>query len=230
MKVSSIDGRSSFLIPGKQDITHATASFLGGWVCIKQKGAASYFDSLKDAAAEGGEAVKAGDFIKLDGWDGSSPLSEGDMAAPYEEQMLCWVTDSPSAPSQGTVDFTTQCDVANGEKDIREDGQVSETGTQNGAFKTDSEFQRQLEALFATRIVSKAGKITRIAKTKNRWVHLFVYRKMTDSGEIQVSKIRRMMISGIDEGQPSMTGAGAMVPFNFSYTVLKSWVYEEHIG
>lgn len=229
MKVSSIDGRSSFLIEGKTVLKHSTASYAGGWVCIKQKGSSSYFDSLKDPAEEGGEAVRVGDFIKLKGWSENSPLNEGDEAIAYTEKMACWVTDSPSSPSMGLADFSTQCDVANGEKDMREDGQISETGTQNGAFMTNSEVQRDFESLFATRIVAKEGKITRVAKKENRWIHLFVYREMTDSGEIQISKVRKIVISGIDEGQPSMTGSGAMVPFNYSYTVLKSWVYEEHI-
>jgi len=227
MKVQATDGRSSFLEEATE-LTPSTTAFAGGWGMITALGASSYFDTLKDSDITGGVALKVGCPVLLPAWtNGNCPLLEGDKVLSFEQKVTCWTTDCPQGMSEGEVDQTTQCDIIEGRKDIVGDGNITETGTINGLFNSLSEQQRELEGLFADRIIEKGGKITLIPRQKNKvfW-HLFCYREMKDSGEVEVYRIRKMRISGVTEGQAQ----SGNTPFNFNYTTLARWNYEKTVA
>lgn len=227
MKVQATDGRSSFLVE-KTKLTSTTASFEGGWCMIVKLGASSYFDTIKDTSITDGVALKKGYPVLLPEWSavGDNPLTEGDEVMSMEKKVTCWTTDCPQGMSEGEVDQTTQCDIIEGRKDIVGDGNVSDTGSINGLFNTDSELQREFEGIFADRIIDKGGKKTLILRKKDQtYLHLFCYREMTDSGEVEVYRIRRMRITGVTEGQAQ----NGNTPFSFNYNTLQRWNYERTI-
>lgn len=226
MKIQATDGRSSFLQPGDK-ITNSTASFAGGWCMLLKLGASSYFDTLKDTSITDGVTLKKGCPVLLPAWaSGSNPLSEGDEVIPLTEKVTCWTKDCPQGMSEGEIDQTTQCDIIEGRKDIVGDGNISDTGTINGLFDSGSEAQRELEGIFTDRIIDKDGKITLIPRKKDQtYLHLFCYRKMTDAGEVEVYRIRRMRITGVTEGQAE----NGNTPFSFNYSTLERWNYERTI-
>lgn len=229
MRVSAIDGRSGFCKKAADVITIETAKFEGGFGFITAKGASSYFDTLLDDSLAEGKALIVGAPVRLPAWDvvGKNPLAEGDKVVSISMDISCWTTDCPVAPQEGELDQTTQCDRIAGRKRLRGDGIISESGTINGLFETDSDLQRELEGMFRTRVVEKGGKITLVPRdsSKTFW-HFFVYREMTEAGEVEIIVFRNLRIPQLTEGQ----AASGNTPFNFNYTTLESWQYENTIA
>lgn len=228
MKTSAIDGRSGFCKNAAEEITIETATFKGGFGFITAKGTTSYFDTLVDSTLKGGKALAIGAPVKLPSWDAtaSCPLKEGDKVMPFSMDISCWTTDCPVSPQEGELDQTTQCDRIAGRKKLVGDGIISESGTINGLFETDSEMQRELEGLFRTRVVEKEGKITMIPRDSNKqFLHFFIYREMTEAGEVEITIFRKMRIPQLNAGQ----AASGNTPFNFNYTTLESWQYESTV-
>ena len=227
MKVKAIDGRSGFCEEAAENLDSTTAIFAGGYGFIKAKGTASYFDTLLDSAIVGGKALTVGAVVKLPGWaeSASNPLTEGDEVVPVSMEHSCWSTDCPVSSQEGELNQTTQCDHIAGRQDLRGDGVVTESGTINGLFMTDSEMQRQIEGLFRNRIIDKGGKVTLVPRTEKVFWHFFIFREMTDEGEIEVTIFRKMRIPQVSEGQPT----SGNTPFNFNYTTLETWQYERTI-
>lgn len=225
MKTSAIDGRSGFCKDAAEELTIETAIFKGGFGFITAKGAASYFDTLIDSSLVGGKVLVVGAPVKLPAWTTTegNPLTAGDTVMPFTMDISCWTTDCPVSPQEGELDQTTQCDRIAGRKVLKGDGIISESGTINGLFETDSEMQRELEGLFRTRVVEKNEKITMIPRDSNKqFLHFFIYREMTDAGEVEITIFRKMRIPQLSEGQ----AASGNTPFNFNYTTLESWQYE----
>lgn len=229
MKVLSIEGRAGFLKETEAELTSSSASFAGGFALIKQKGAASYFDGLKDSTITGGLDLPVGAPVWLDKFSNAddNPLEEGDIVQPWTQDVACWITDTPDALSEGEVDLTSQCDQINGEKDIRGDQQITETGTINGFYESTSDMQKDIRGLFTDQIIHSGTNITFKPRQKdqNFWYWL-TYRKMTEVGEVELTVIRKLRISGYSAGKQSSGG----VPFNFNYTTLKSWDYQKVIA
>jgi hypothetical protein len=229
MKVKAIDGRSGFCKEAEATITSETATFAGGFGFIKAKGAASYFDTIVDATLTKGKALVVGTPMRIDAFATSedNPLAAGDEFLPVSLEISCWSNDCPVSPQEGEIDFSSQCDRIAGRKDLRGDGIVSESGTISGMFMTDSEMQRELEGLFRTRVVEKAGKVTLIPRqTDQTYLHFFIYREMTAAGEVEITLFRKLRIPQLSEGQP----ASGQTPFNFNYTTLESWQYEKTVA
>lgn len=229
MKISAKDGRSGFLKLGTE-LTKTSAKFDGGWVLIKAKAkTGSYFDTLMDASIIGGKALPVGAWLKLDAWEtaAATPLKEGDVVIPAELKLTCWTTDVPNSASRSTGDRTTQCDLIEGRRDVFLEDQVSDSGTINGLYNTASEMQRDLEGNFRSRTIAAAGKATWIPKQEGVPVwHDMVRREMTEAGEVEITLIRKMMITSVDEGQP----ASGNIPFNFGYETLESQQFEELVA
>lgn len=227
MKIQATDGRSGFIKLGDK-VDSSTATFKGGFCFIKAKGTASHFDQLKDSALADGIELPVGAVTRLPSWDKSAdnPLTEGDEATEISMDISCWTTDCPASAQEGEVVVTTQCDVIAGRRAVQGDGVVVETGTINGLFYTDSEMQRELEGLFRNRIIDDGGKVTLVPRSRKDFWHFFTYREMSDAGEVEITLFRRMFIPQINAGQP----ASGSTPFNFNYTTLESWQYEETIA
>lgn len=227
MKVNYSEGRSGFFKKGAA-LTKQSASFGGGFCLITAKGATSYFDTLKDSSIEGGKALEKDMPVYLEAWKSSEecPLKEGDEVVPLEMSMSCWTTDCPASYSEGSIDRTSQCNIVQGVKDIVGDGVVSESGSISGYYETESEMQRFIEDNFIPSIEDKGSKKTYIPiKKDKKYLHWFKTRETTEAGEIETTLIRDMLISGFSAGQPS---SGA-VPFNFSYTTLRSFNYRKEV-
>lgn len=228
MNTSAIDGRSGFCKNAAEELTIETAIFKGGFGFITAKGAASYFDTLKDASLSKGKALVVGAPVKLPAWEttAGNPLASGDKVMPFSMDISCWTTDCPLSSQEGELDQTTQCDRIAGRKKLAGDGIYSESGTINGLFQTDSDMQRELEGLFRTRIVEKNDKITMIPRDSNKqFLHFFIYREMADAGEVEITIFRKMRIPQLSAGQ----AASGNTPFNFNYTTLETWQYEKTI-
>lgn len=229
MKINSIEGRSGFLVEREAELTNTTSSFGGGFALITQKGAVSYFDTLKDDSVEGGEALPVGCPVWLDAWatQEKCPLKEGDACMPWDMRISCWTTDCPDSAQEGEVDLTSQCNRIAGEKEIVGDGNVTETGTINGFYDSRNEMQAAITGLFHDRVIHDGSKVTYVPRQKDQvfW-HFFKYREMREVGEIERTIIRRMRISQFTAGQ----GASGGVPFNFNYTALKTWRYEKVVS
>lgn len=227
MKVNYSEGRSGFFKKGEV-LTNQSVSFAGGFCLIKQKGASSYFDTIKDASIEGGKALEKDMPVYLEAWNSQEacPLKEGDEVIPLEMAMSCWTTDCPASYSEGAIDRTSQCNIVQGVKDITGDGVVSESGSISGFYETDSEMQRFIEDNFVPSIVDNGTKKTYVPiKKDKKYLHWFKTRETTESGEVETTLIRDMLISGFSAGQPS---SGA-VPFNYSYTTLRSFNYRKEV-
>lgn len=227
MKVNYSEGRSGFFKKGEV-LTKQSASFAGGFCLIKQKGASSYFDTIKDASIEGGKALEKDMPVYLEAWNSQEtcPLKEGDEVIPLEMAMSCWTTDCPASYSEGAIDRTSQCNIVQGVKDITGDGVVSESGSISGFYETDSEMQRFIEDNFVPSIVDNGTNKTYVPiKKDKKYLHWFKTRETTESGEVETTLIRDMLISGFSAGQPS---SGA-VPFNYSYTTLRSFNYRKEV-
>ena len=227
MKLKAIDGRSGFCEEAAAEISVETALFAGGFGIIKAKGTASYFDTVVDSTVAGGKALPVGAIVKLPAWEASAgnPLETGDKVLPLTCDISCWATDCPVSYQEGELNQTTQCDRIAGRKVLVGNGDVSESGTINGLFMTDSAQQRQLEGLFRHRVIDKDGKITMVPKQDKTFWHWFTYREMTDATETEITLFRKMRIPQVTAGQP----AEGNVPFNFNYTTLESWQYERII-
>ena len=61
--------------------------------------------------------------------------------------------------------------------------------------------------------------------SNKQFLHFFVYREMTDAGEVEITIFRKMRIPQLNAGQ----AASGNTPFNFNYTTLESWQYERTI-
>lgn len=231
MKVQSKEGRSGFFRFGTE-IDSDSASFAGGFCLIKAKGAASYFDTLKDAEITNGKALEAGMPIYIEAFSSqeNNPLAEGDVVIPLEKKVSCWTTDCPSSMAEGEVDMTSQCDIILGKRDIQGDGNFTETGTINGYYDTESEMQRDLEGHFHHAIEHKGTgdsmKVTYVPRdnSENLW-HWFTTREMTGVGEIETTLIREMHITQISASQPT---SGA-IPFSFNYSTMQSFNYRKEV-
>ena len=227
MKVNYSEGRSGFFKKGAV-LTKQSASLGGGFCLITAKGASSYFDTIKDTSIEGGKALEKDMPVYLEAWNSQEtcPLKEGDEVIPLEMAMSCWTTDCPASYSEGAIDRTSQCDIVQGVKDITGDGVVSESGSISGFYETDSEMQRFIEDNFVPSIVDNGTKKTYVPiKKDKKYLHWFKTRETTESGEVETTLIRDMLISGFSAGQPS---SGA-VPFNYSYTTLRSFNYRKEV-
>ena len=227
MKVNYSEGRSGFFKKGAV-LTKQSASFGGGFCLITAKGASSYFDTIKDEALEGGKALEKDMPVYLEAWNSQEtcPLKEGDEVIPLEMAMSCWTTDCPVSYSEGSIDRTSQCDLVQGIKDIVGDGVVTESGSISGYYESESEMQRFIEDNFISKIVDEDNKKTFVSMNKEkRYLHWFKTRETTVAGEVETTLIREMLISGFSAGQPT---SGA-VPFNFSYTTLRSFNYRKKV-
>ena len=230
-KITIRDGRSGFLMEGTE-LTSTSETFAGGFCLIKAKGATSYFDTIVDDAIEGGRALDVDEpvYIKAFTSTTDNPLKEGDIVIPFDMRVSCWTTDCPNNASEGQLDLTSQCDWLKGKKDIRGDGNVTESGTISGYYDTDSEMQRVIESLFRPVIkdrgTGESRKVTYIPKRKDKvlW-HFFIIRETSEVGEIETTLIRRMYIDNFSADAPSSGG----VPFNFNYTSLASYSYEKEV-
>ena len=227
MKVNYSEGRSGFFRKGEA-ITKTTAKFAGGFCLIEAKGATSYFDTLKDESIAGGKSLDVGMPVLLSAWSSSEEnlLKEGDSVIPLEMALSCWTTDCPVSYSEGSIDRTSQCNIVQGVKDIVGDGVVTESGSISGYYESDSEMQRFIEDNFIASIIDKDTKKTYVPiKKDKKYLHWFKTRETTEAGEVETTLIRDMLISGFSAGQPS---SGA-VPFNFSYTTLRSFNYRKEV-
>lgn len=227
MKANYSEGRSGFF-KKKTALTKDSANFGGGFCLITAKGASSYFDTIKDDSVEGGKALEKDMPVYLEAWNSqeSCPLKEGDEVIPLEMAMSCWTTDCPVSYSEGSIDRTSQCDLVQGIKDITGDGVVTESGSISGYYESESEMQRFIEDNFIPKIVDEDDKKTFVPmNTKKRYLHWFKTRETTVAGEVETTLIREMLISGFSAGQPT---SGA-VPFNFSYTTLRSFNYRKKV-
>lgn len=231
-KVNYTEGRSGFLVPATE-LTSMSESFAGGFCLIKAKGATSHFDSCVDAEVEGGKALEVDMPVWLDAWSesGSNPLEEGDVVVPFDMHTSCWTTDCANSVSEGTVEVTSQCDWLAGRKDIRRDGNITESGTISGYYMTDSEMQRAIEALFSATIEhsgkGEQAKITYVPRTEdNQMWHFLVVRETSTVGEVERTIIRKMAISGFTADVPS----NGYVPFNFSYTSMARYNYAREVS
>lgn len=232
MKVNYVEGKSGFLVPGTE-LTSVSESFAGGFCIIKAKGATSYFDTVKDSSVEGGRALDTDMPVWIDAFSevAGNPLEEGDVVIPFDMKVSCWTTDCPNNVSEGTVDVTSQCDWLAGRKDIRRDGNRSESGTINGYYETDSEMQNSIERLFRPTIKhegkGESAKITYIPYTQdNQFWHFLVTRVTNTVGEVEKTVIRKMAITGFTADSPS----SGYVPFNFNYTAMASFNYEREVS
>lgn len=228
MKVNYTEGRSGFFKEGEK-LTKSTAKYSGGFGIITKKGAISYFDSVKDEDVTEGKALEEGMPVFLKKWDSeeTNPLKEGDEVQALIQRLSCWTTDCPVAATEGTVDVTSQCDIAKGAKDIRPDGNIQETGTINGYYETESEMQRALEDKFIAHIEDGEGKITYVPRdnTSPLW-HFFIARETETVGETEQILIRKMFISGFTTGQ----GSSGFNAFSFNYSTLEAYNYRRKIN
>lgn len=229
MKINRIEGRSGFCKEMEAPLTSSSESFAGGFGLIAAKGASSYFSTIVDASVEDGKELEVGMPVYLKAWSSQedNPLEEGDEVLPWNMSLSCWTTDCAYAPSQGTIDGTTQCDLVAGRKDIKLDGNVAESGSINGLYETESEMISEFEGLFANRIIDGADKKTWVpVKSDKVYWHWFRTREVTLVGEVEKTIIRKMVVTGITESQPT----SGYIPFNFNYTTLESYQYEREVS
>lgn len=229
MKLQGKEGRSGFVDLTGTPITKQTAAFEGGIVQITKKAViGSYFDTLKDDQIINGQSLPVGAFFKLDSFDaiGDNPLTEGDEVVLAVMNISCWTTDIPNSASRSVVDQTTQCDWINGSRDIFLDKEVTETGTINGLFMTDSEMQRVLEGIFTHRSIEDGGKATWIPQQNGDPLYFWhTRREMSEIGEKEITIYRKIMVTSFEAGQP----ASGNVPFNFGYETMWRQQREEVI-
>lgn len=231
-KVMYTEGLSGFLVEGTE-LTHESASFGGGFAIIKAKGAASYFDTVVDTSLEGAKALEVDMPVYLKAWTAvaQNPLKEGDIVIPFDMRTSCWITDTPNSVTEGTVDLTSQCDWLEGRRDIKGDGNYTDSGSVNGYFESESEMQKQLGRCFRNTVVhSGTGDATKISwlpiKSDKTFWHFLITRRTDVVGETEVTIIRKMLINGIHSDVPSSGG----VPFNYDYTTLAAFRYEREVA
>lgn len=229
MKVSSQEGRSGFFKETSEELTSESASFGGGWGIITGKGATSYFDSVVDDSIENGKALDVGNPVYIPAFSDaeSNPLEEGDMVAIYEMSVSCWTTDRNYSPSEGEVDVTSQCDEIAGKRDVRPDGNITETGTVNGYYETESEMIDVMTSFFTPVITDSDGKLTLSNPPKEKTLWTFLKIRETDTvGEIEKTIIRRQKISGLTLG----SSQNGYFSFNYNYSTLESYEYRRKVG
>ena len=229
MKVSSKEGRSGFFKVTDEELTSTTATFKGGWGIITAKGATSYFDGAVDSSIEGGKALDVGCpvYIKAFSQVNDNPLEEGDTVETYDASVSCWTTDRNYSPSEGEVDVTSQCDEIRGKRDLRGDGNISESGSVSGYYETDSEMIDVMASFFAPVITDKDGKLTLSNPPKEKTLWTFLIIRETDTvGEIEKTIIRKQKISGLTLGS-SQSG---YFSFNYNYSTLESYEYRRKIS
>lgn len=229
MKINRIEGRSGFCKEQEAPLTSSSESFAGGWGLITAKGASSYFATIVDDSIVGGKELEVGMPVNLKAWSSQddNPLEEGDEVTPWNMSLSCWTTDCAYAPSQGKIDGSSQCDTAKKRKNLQLDGNISDSGSINGLYETESEMISEFEGLFANRIIDGDDKKTWIPiKTDKTYWHWFRTREVSAVGEIEKTIIRRMLIDGIVENQPT----SGFIPFNFNYTTLESYQYERKVS
>ena len=232
MKVNKTEGRSGFLVPGTE-LTSTSESFAGGFCIIRSKGASSWFDTLVDPSIEGGQPLDVDMPVYIEAFSGleDNPLEEGDVVVPFDMRISCWTTDCANNVSEGTVEITTQCDWMMGRKDVRRDGNPTESGTINGYYETDSDMQRAIEKLFRKQIVDTGAsgqkKVTFVPRTEdNQFWHFLVVRETNTVGDVERTLIRKMAITGFTADHPQ----SGYVPFNFNYTTCDSYDYSREVG
>lgn len=229
MKVSSKEGRSGFFKETTEELTSESASFKGGWGIITGKGATSYFDSAVDDSIEGGKALDVGNPVYIPAFNDaeSNPLEEGDTVAIYEMSVSCWTTDRNYSPSEGEVDVTSQCDEIAGKRDVRPDGNITETGTVNGYYETESEMIDVITSFFTPVITDADGKLTLSSPPKEKTLWTFLKIRETDTvGEVEKTIIRRQKISGLTLG----SAQSGYFSFNYNYSTLESYEYRREIS
>ena len=231
-KITITDGKSGFLKEGTE-LTSTSQSFDGGFCLIKAKGATSYFDTLVDSSIEGGKALDVEMPIYIEKFTSQedNPLEEGDVVIPFDMRVSCWTTDCSNNASEGQIDLTSQCEWLEGKRDIRGDGNISDSGTISGYYETDSEMQRKIENLFRPVIKDTATggtkKVTYVPRSKDKTMwHFFITRVTDVVGETERTLIRKMYIDGFTADAPTSGG----VPFNFNYTTLASFSYEREVS
>lgn len=229
MKVSSKEGRSGFFKDTGEELTSSTASFKGGWCFITKKGTTSYFDSAVDEGIEGGKALEVGCPVYIPPFSQAedNPLEEGDEVEVFEMSVSCWTTDRNYSPSEGEVDVTSQCDEIAGKRDLRPDGNISESGSVNGYYETESEMIDIMSSFFAPVITDSNGKLTLSSPPKDKTLWTFLLLRETDTvGEIEKTIIRKQKISGLILGS-SQSG---YFSFNYNYTTLESYEYRREVS
>ena len=229
MKVSSKEGRSGFFKETTEELTSESASFKGGWGIITGKGATSYFDSAVDDSIEGGKALDVGNPVYIPAFNDaeSNPLEEGDTVAIYGMSVSCWTTDRNYSPSEGEVDVTSQCDEIAGKRDVRPDGNITETGTVNGYYETESEMIDVITSFFTPVITDADGKLTLSSPPKEKTLWTFLKIRETDTvGEVEKTIIRRQKISGLTLG----SAQSGYFSFNYNYSTLESYEYRREIS
>lgn len=229
MKVSSKEGRSGFFKSTGEELTSTTATFKGGWCIITGKGASSFFDTAVDDSIEGGMPLDVGCpvYIKAFTQVNDNPLEEGDTVEAYEPSVSCWTTDRNYSPSEGEVDVTSQCDEIRGKRDVRPDGNITESGTVNGYYETDSEMIDVMSSFFSPVITDKDGKYTLSNPPKDKTLWTFLIVRETDTvGEVEKTIIRKQKISGLTLGS-SQSG---YFSFNYNYSTLESYEYRREVS
>ena len=166
-------------------------------------------------------------YIKAFSQVDDNPLEEGDTVEIYDASVSCWTTDRNYSPSEGEVDVTSQCDEIRGRRDLRGDGNISESGSVNGYYETDSEMIDVMASFFAPVITDKDGKLTLSNPPKEKTLWTFLIVRETDTvGEIEKTIIRKQKISGLTLGS-SQSG---YFSFNYNYSTLESYEYRREIS
>ncbi len=223
-KVQAKDGKFGF-VDFTTEINKQGAGWEGGWVKITGKGTqSSYFDTLADTGLQGSTLLKVGDIIYLKEFE-SSPLLEGDAAAPLKFSKAQWCTDVNRSESTTIHDATSQGDVEQGVRDYVVGIVGESTGSLNGYMDLDDAFQREIESRFITRIVDDGAKITKLSIDEKPVMTFFCFREETTVGEVEVWLFRELYLSGLTTDKP----LDGTIPFNLSYTVGWRAQYERRI-
>ena len=229
IKLDGQDGKFGFVTKGAE-LDNASESFAGGFVQITAKGAVSYFDTLKDDAIEGGEALGVDDIVYLPSWEAAAAiLTEGDTCIPLTVDFdgSSWVTDKGRSVSRDLADNTSQGDIAKSERSFREGGLQNETGSISGYYADGAAIQREIDSHFTIRIVDAGAKKTKVPTKSGSFLTAFCYRETTTVGETEIWLFRVMYIQSVDDTGAPMNGN---VPFNFSYTTSWKRQYERTIA
>ena len=199
-------------------LTAESAVFVGGPCRIETLGAASYFDGLKDSSISGGSDPEVGDVVFLPAWEAvlGNVLEEGDTVTPIIlSEDGCWVTDRGRSASRNVMDKTTQCNAKKGEREYSYNANGDETGSISGLYAIGSEWQREIDSRFISRVVDDGeGKITRVARKNTALMTAFSYRETTVAGEQEVWLFRNLFVTSVTTDAPQDGSVG----FNFNYT------------
>lgn len=229
IKIDGQDGKFGFVTKGAE-LDNASAAYAGGFAQITAKGAASYFDTLKDDTIEGGEALEVGDIVYLPSWsEAGSVLTAGDTCVPLTVDFdgSSWVTDRGRSASRDLADNTSQGDIAASKRSFREGGLQNDTGSISGYYADGAAIQREIDSHFTIRIIDDGTKKTKVPVKSGSFLTAFCYRETSTVGETEIWIFREMYIQSIDDTGSPMNGN---VPFNFSYTTSWKRQYERTIA